>query len=156
MEPWQREDAKRLRDLWDAKRPMSQERFAAEFFNATQGAVFQYIDGRIPLNLDALIRFATGLSVKVDDISPTLSERLRAVVGPKDDPLLPLTAEERLLIERYRSPDPRWQLLRVIASSAAADETEAPGKIFPKMRITAAAGAQTHTTQRRGARREKR
>lgn len=81
LEPWQLEDAARLKRLWGAKKPMSQQRFAAEYLDATQGAMWQYLDGRIPLNLDAAIKFASGLQVRVSDFSPRLAERLLAAIG---------------------------------------------------------------------------
>lgn len=83
LEPWQLEDAARLRRLWDDKRPtvagrpMTQEEFAADYLNGTQGLLFQYISGRIPLNLDAALKFSAGLQVKIAEFSPTWAERLR-------------------------------------------------------------------------------
>lgn len=146
LETWQREDAKRLRDLWEAKRPkldgkpMSQEMFAETYLNASQGALFQYVDGRIPLNLDAAIKFAKGLAVTVSEISPTLGESLRQAAG-----LEPLTAsgmaeDEKALLQRYRAAEPRWKFTMMLISWAGTDSQMSVaesanlimGKIFAK------------------------
>lgn len=79
LEPWQIEDAGRLRRLWEefhTRTKMSQSQFGAKFDIGTQGAVWQYLQGERALNLRAAIRFAKGLGVFVSDISPTLAAEL--------------------------------------------------------------------------------
>lgn len=99
LEPEQIEDARRLRLLWD-KRPepqISQAKFAADNgLGDTQGIVWQYISGTIPLNLAAAIKFARGLRCRVQDFSPTLAAHLspaQEVAGKE------LTPREELLVE---------------------------------------------------------
>lgn len=146
LEAWQREDARRLRDLWDAKRPkldgkpISQEMFAETYLDASQGALFQYVDGRIPLNLDAAIKFAKGLGVTVSEISPRLGESLRHAAGLEplggDD----LAEDEKALLQRYRAADPRWKFTMMLISWAGTDSQMSVaesanlimGKIFSK------------------------
>lgn len=43
----------------------------------TQGMVHQYLAGITPLNLHAVGKFAAGLGVLIDDISPTLADQVR-------------------------------------------------------------------------------
>lgn len=80
LNPEQLADAARLRE-WVALRKnedksMTQERIAAET-EMTQGAVTQYANGKIPLNWNALLKFARVLRVHPRQISPTLTGELR-------------------------------------------------------------------------------
>lgn len=80
MEPWQIEDAQRLRALWEDYRERtktSQEKFGAAAGIGTQGMVFQYISGTNPLNLAAVGKFAKAFGVRIDEISPTLADHVR-------------------------------------------------------------------------------
>lgn len=76
LEKWQLEDAARLRALFDARSKLSQEKFGQSYKIGTQGAVWQFLDGRIPLTVEAAVKFANGLGIKLADISPTLAARL--------------------------------------------------------------------------------
>lgn len=79
--PWQTEDAERLKAIFSSKkkeRNFTETSFAEDYFGgATQGAVNQYINGTIPLNLEAVLKFSVGLGCKASDISPTLANRLQ-------------------------------------------------------------------------------
>lgn len=88
LQDWQTEDAERLNRLFELRAGMGQDRFASEYGIGTQGAVWQYLHGKIPLNLDALLKFCRGLRVKPAEISPTLAERLQEFQQPPADPLL--------------------------------------------------------------------
>ena len=67
---------------------MGQEKFGALYDLGGQGNVTQYINGHIPINLEAAIKFAHALNVQVSAISPTLG-KIAAYVRPYDaDPLL--------------------------------------------------------------------
>lgn len=81
LEPWQIEDAARLRALFNTHTTFSQDAFGAEYEIGTQGMVWQYLNARAPLNLAAAIKFARGLGVSVADISPTLAKEL-GTAGP--------------------------------------------------------------------------
>lgn len=81
LEPWQVEDARRLKALFDRRvEKISQEEFAATYFDASQGLVWQYLNGYIALNLESAIRFARGLRCKIQDFSPSLATLLEPVV----------------------------------------------------------------------------
>lgn len=77
MTTWQIEDAERLSAIWEKKKTMSQAEFGATTGIGTQGMVHQYLAGLAPLNLSAVGKFAAGLDVLIDDISPTLADQIR-------------------------------------------------------------------------------
>jgi SOS-response transcriptional repressor LexA len=77
LEQWQIDDAARLRALFEAKAGMSQEKFGQAYGIGSQGAVWQYLEGRIPLNLEVALKFADGLKVDVHEISPSLAHLLK-------------------------------------------------------------------------------
>lgn len=69
----EREDSERLRNIWNEKKNhlnLSQQDVADAFGIANQTAISQYLNGRIPLNLEAAIKFSKILGVSVKDISP--------------------------------------------------------------------------------------
>lgn len=78
LERWQKDDATRLKAAWVAFKDandINQEE-AASRLGITQSAFSQYINGRIPLNVDKLMSFANLLGVETHDISPTLAQRI--------------------------------------------------------------------------------
>ncbi|MEN2673400.1 helix-turn-helix transcriptional regulator [Herbaspirillum huttiense] len=79
----QLEDAARLRAIFEGRkredRSWTQERLAQECGWKTQSAAQQYLNGLVPLNLDALIKFSLALDVPVTDISPSLGAKILAV-----------------------------------------------------------------------------
>lgn len=73
----QKEDVQRLRKLWDAKRVelgLTQANVAERFGIKNQTAISQYLNGRIPLNMEAAIKFAKVLEVAIHEISPRNGE----------------------------------------------------------------------------------
>ena len=100
---WQKDDAARLRALWDAYRHetgTSQESVAGHFdFN--QSAFSQYINGVIPLNLSVMLDFAHLLKCRLSDISPTLAAKVyRWVDDAKEQSSL--SVQEYLDIEDFK------------------------------------------------------
>ncbi|MCA7086078.1 hypothetical protein K7G19_21030 [Cupriavidus sp. DB3] len=78
LEPWQIEDAERLKSLFaERKGKLSQEEFGSRFGIGSQSMVWQYLNGRRPLNIKAATGFAQGLGVGVGDFSPRLAEEIR-------------------------------------------------------------------------------
>ncbi|WP_460803446.1 helix-turn-helix domain-containing protein [Microbulbifer agarilyticus] len=62
-----------LRAIWQAKKKaldLTQERAAHQLGWSSQGTVGQYLLGRVPLNTDALLKFAGILHVSPTDIDP--------------------------------------------------------------------------------------
>lgn len=74
----QLEDANRLRQIYDRIRYLqggpTQEELAHMCGWRTQGAVHQYISGKIPLNPKAVIKFSKALGVRPEEISPELAK----------------------------------------------------------------------------------
>ena len=81
LEPWQKEDARRLKQLFNTKRAkgISQSEFGAKFDIGNQGMVWQYLNAKRPLNIRVTAAFARGLGVQIADISPKLAAQLDAM-----------------------------------------------------------------------------
>lgn len=74
-------DAERLREAWEKAKPvlgLSQEQVAFQCGWKTQGAFSQYLLGRVPLNLDALLKISRVLQADPRKISPRLTKLLGA------------------------------------------------------------------------------
>jgi len=83
------EDAKRLKEIWKNKKDqmhLSQVKAAHELGYNSQGAISQYLNGKVALNLAAVAKFANLLKVNVGDISPRYA---RLVRDPTPTPLEP-------------------------------------------------------------------
>jgi len=76
IEPVHIEEAARLKALFEARSTTSQMKFGADNEIGSQGMVWQYLNARAPLNLDAALKFAKGLGCAVSDFSPRLAENL--------------------------------------------------------------------------------
>lgn len=135
---WQREDARRLRALWDAKLPMSQEDFAdLHLGGKSQGAAAQYLNGAIPLNHRAVTAFAKVLETEVSAISPTLAAEIAALKAGEpyykgQSEQWELTRLERRLILTLRrakhSPDLRRVADHLIKGILALEPPQRPAK----------------------------
>lgn len=156
IEEWQLQDAQRLKAIWDKKQPGSQEKFGAIHKIGSQGLVWQYLNGYIPLNLPIAIRFANGLGVTVQDISPTLAQDLEWLPvsgGLPNEALDVARAWLRL------APSVREQMAAAILGAASvADErpatkpsTTITPQPVPSVSLTLSSGAQYGVTKRRRA-----
>lgn len=75
----QKTEAGQLRSIWAAaksQREFTQESAAHAMGWTTQGAVSQYLNGTIPMNLEAASKFATFLRCRINDFSPRLAALL--------------------------------------------------------------------------------
>lgn len=71
-----REEARKLRDLWSARKGQwTQTTFGENFKVGNQSAVGQFLRGDTPLSLDAARAFAKGLGVELSEFSPRLALR---------------------------------------------------------------------------------
>lgn len=118
ISPLRREDAARLKMLWDNRQPkVSQMEFALQTgIGDTQGIIWQYLNGHIPLNMAVTIKFAQGLGCKVADISPEFASQLDAVCdGGAIPPVLRNDMLLRQLITLYAglSHESRDQLVQI-------------------------------------------
>jgi transcriptional regulator with XRE-family HTH domain len=78
------QERKRLRDLWDAKKDelhLTQVKAAKALGFSNQTAISQYLNGRIPLNFEAVVKFCKLLKVDVSEVSPRYSSMI-----PDDSP----------------------------------------------------------------------
>lgn len=91
LEIWQVDDAARLKTAFKKYTKISQEAFGAKYLNVTQGMIWQYLNAKRALNLDALIGFCDGLGIEPQEISPTLANQLKKL--PKKEVLV---SEENL------------------------------------------------------------
>jgi hypothetical protein len=116
-------EAKKLKKLYDGEphkgNPggLTQAAFGATYNIGAQSVVWQYLNGRIPLNLRAATGFAKGLKCKISDFSPRLAAAASAVAEgePKSEQekvhslvklhLLDLTQTEAQLVALYRDLD---------------------------------------------------
>lgn len=79
LTPAERDAADNLKRIWEEKRQrldLTQERAAERLGWTTQGAVSHYLNGRNPLNADAILRFASLLDVDPREIDPAIAELL--------------------------------------------------------------------------------
>lgn len=74
--------AERLRKVWDRKKVelrLTQEKAADALGFSTQATVSHYLNGSIPLNTDAALKFAALLGVKPEELRPDLSDLMNYV-----------------------------------------------------------------------------
>lgn len=88
----EKEDAKRLKGIWQDKKDklnLNQIKAAEELGYNSQGAISQYLNGKVPLNMQAVAKFAKLLKVAVGDISPRYATMVK---DPTPEPLEPYNA----------------------------------------------------------------
>lgn len=80
LTPEQKRDAQRLLMAFERRqfidRRLTQEELAHACGWRSQGSVHQYLHGKIPLNLEALLKFSRALDVDPEAISPQLARKL--------------------------------------------------------------------------------
>jgi len=88
LTPEQQADAARLLVLWSAwqqrtktegKKALTQGEFGYRYDVGSQGMVWQYLHGRTPLNLKAVMAFAAAVDCRIEDISPALAVTAQTV-----------------------------------------------------------------------------
>jgi len=75
----ERAERERLRELWDAKKDelhLTQVKAAKALGFSNQTAISQYLNGRIPLNFEAVVKFCKLLKVDVADVSDRFSKMI--------------------------------------------------------------------------------
>ncbi|HGJ5857956.1 helix-turn-helix domain-containing protein [Arsenophonus nasoniae] len=105
--PEDKQAAARLKKLWNEKKEalsLTQEKAAEELGFNTQGAVSQYLNGKVPLNTDTIIKFAKILHVSPEAIKPELSSLLKYVREtdsdtPTQQPEISITNRELALLK---------------------------------------------------------
>ncbi len=75
------QEAKKLRLLWDKKKPTTQAVFGETYDIGNQAAVGNFLAGRSALSLKAAAGFARGLGCAIGDFSPRLAAMAAALTG---------------------------------------------------------------------------
>ncbi|KAB7895986.1 DNA-binding protein [Serratia sp. Leaf50] len=76
------DNAARLHAIWNKKKVelrLTQEKAADALGFSTQATVSQYLRGKIPLNTDAVLKFAVLLQVKPEEIDPSLTDLMNYI-----------------------------------------------------------------------------
>lgn len=105
----QLKEAENLRKVWDrqsAKLGLTQAEASKKFGFANQSAVSQYLNARIPLNIETSLRFAKLLQVPVGQISEKAAELIstdhevkRSKLGiPSNDHLVEVSQEAKKIV----------------------------------------------------------
>lgn len=79
------EDARRLRVIWQQRKDelhLSQVKAAKELGYNSQGAVSQYLNGKVALNFHTAAKFAKLLRVPIGDITPRYAKLVERPVAP--------------------------------------------------------------------------
>lgn len=91
------EDARRLKQLWISKKDqlhLSQVKAAKELGYNSQGAISQYINGKVSLNFQAAAKFAKLLRVDIQQISPRFAPLVgKPIPSQLDGYTAPITGE---------------------------------------------------------------
>lgn len=119
LEPWQVEDAKRLKALFVERAGVSQERFAALHEMGGQAVVWQYLNGKIALNLQAAAKFARGLNCAVEEFSPRLAALLPSAGAKPED--LPPRVELIVELVKLLTPEQQGELLPALRATVDAN-----------------------------------
>ena len=130
IEPVHIEEAGRLKATYKERVvDMSQAAFGEVFGIGSQGMVWQYLNARSPLGLEAAHRFAAGLSCQIADFSPRLAgvaglSAPGATQSPEPAEEARLADDERTILAAYRASDKRVRRIMM----AAAREVLLPSK----------------------------
>ena len=111
-------EAERLKAIYNGEphngKPegLTQADFGAKYDIGAQAVVWQYLNGRIPLNLRAATGFARGLKRKIADFSPRLAAEAAKLTSGESQPeqakilsFLDLNRTEAQLVALYRDLD---------------------------------------------------
>lgn len=93
LTPAEVEAAARLRRLWNQKKSelhLTQEKVAHLCGWGTQGTFSHYLQARIPLNTDAILKLAKVLQVRPEDIMPEITDLLAPFLPPVSESMLGL------------------------------------------------------------------
>lgn len=110
LEPWQIEDAKRLQaaiEAYQAKYPgVTQLEIAQRCGWKSQGSLWQYANGTIPLNLRALVRICAAMAIdKPESISPKIVAEARKVHSTEEELIRAFHPEDPAGDEEVRIPE---------------------------------------------------
>lgn len=133
LEKWQIDDAARLKQIFE-RSEYTQEAFGIEFDIGNQAMVGQYLNAKRPLNLAAAGKFAYGLKVTIDEISPNLAAQIRSLstlLTPEDSGYRPVSKRAEAAA-RIVDAMPSAQQDKAIKIVTALAEPEGNGGEAPK------------------------
>lgn len=123
IEPIHLEEAAKLRAIYErvnaGPNKLSQLAFGQQFDIGSQGMVWQYLNGKSALNLEAALKFARGLQCEVADFSPRLAASLTS------------SAARVALVHEAREPDARPFIDRDTITVQVFDARASMGAGFP-------------------------
>ncbi|NWN92269.1 helix-turn-helix transcriptional regulator [Marinobacter adhaerens] len=143
-------DARRLKKLWDERFEgvISQEEAAHRCGWKTQGAFNQYLNGRIPLGLSALLKISRALQIEPADISPTLAAEItstgKAEFNLSESGYVPGSSNPPANELEFFGHMDAWD------SKTPLDDDEVELPLFREVELAAGAG-QTEVIENRGA-----
>lgn len=110
-----REEARKLKELWDARTHETQALFGERYEIGNQSAVGQFLRGDVPLSLSAARGFAKGLQCQISDFSLRLAKQasdLGLWAGGDVMDMTKLKKDEFQLVQIYRllTADQKHQL----------------------------------------------
>lgn len=114
-------DAKRLREVWSRKKEelkLTQEKVGAELGWKTQSTVSQYLNGKIALNLNALVKLSEILEVAPEQISPRIARKLSGIQHLRNDYDVPLFSGLEYVTDDEMDSYARLKLVDVKRSTA--------------------------------------
>lgn len=82
LTPEQIEECAKAKRLFEERSTLSQREFAQRYDLGTPGNLWQYLNGRRALNLDAAVKIANGLGVSVADFSQRLAQKQAELSAP--------------------------------------------------------------------------
>lgn len=82
LTPEQITECAEAKRLFEERSTLSQREFAQRYDLGTPGNLWQYLNGRRALNLDAAVKIANGLGVSVADFSQRLARKQAELAGP--------------------------------------------------------------------------
>lgn len=122
-------DSRRLKNLWDTRfyGEITQEEVAHRCGWKTQGAFNQYLNGKIPIGLPALLKISRALGVEPYEISPTLALEIRK--DGSSEGVSAAQSEIDLLLANA-TPSSRRQLLAIARALAEGRLSDADIKML--------------------------
>ncbi len=104
IEPVHIEESEKLKAIFNERNKLSQMQFGEEFEIGSQGMVWQYLNARSPLNVEAALKFSRALGCPVSEFSPRLAGVLSgqeeetieipAVIAPDEQAPRPIRRRE--------------------------------------------------------------
>lgn len=137
-------EASRLKAIYQARKAadptLTQETLAERAGWTGQSVVSQYLNGRIPLNLPALLKFASILNFSPDEVSPRLASQLslaeRNDGRPRPDQRSTNTAPEPLT-QQAVAQEPLLMPIDVWSDETPLDEDEVEIPFFKEVELAA-------------------